>query len=163
MNNRIIKEIANNRKVVFAQGRFDDWCVYIIEGNGNKKAPFDIEYFRDLKNISQKYKNDKVYNDFVSIYNQTDSKINQGTLNLINRIVDTYLKEDRILVEQWFSVIYAGMIAEENKRNAILKKRIKRLGMHQTLILNYEPDIAANFSKGKKWKDLDVIMKKLGF
>jgi len=163
MSERVIKKIANNRRVVFDKGGFDDWCVYIVESNGNKKAPFDTEYFRDLKNISKKYENNKVYNDFISIYNQTDSTINQNVLNLIDRIVDTYLEEDRILIEQWFTVIYAGMIAEENKQYAILKKRIKRLGMHQTLILNYEPNVAANFSKGKKWRELDAIMKPLGF
>jgi len=163
MNERKIKELINNRKVVFDKGRFDDWCVYIVEKNGNKKAPFDTEYFKDLKNISKKYKNDKVYNDFISIYNQTDSTINQNVVNLIDSIVDTYLEEDKILVEQWFTVIYAGMIAEENKQHAILKKRIKRLGMHQTLILDYEPNVAANFSKGKKWRELDKIMQSLGF
>ena len=55
------------------------------------------------------------------------------------------------------------MIAEENKGNAILKKRIKRLGMHQVLLENYTPEHAANFSKGKKWKDLDKLMKQKGF
>jgi len=163
MSERIIKELLNNRKVVFEQGSFDNWCVYIVESDGRKRAPFDNEYFTDLKAISQKYSNDKVYNDFVAIYNKTDNTINQNVLDLIDNIVDTYQNEDKILVEQWFTVIYAGMIAEENKQYAILKKRIKRLGMHQTLILDYLPSEAANFSKGKKWKELDNIMRPLGF
>ena len=82
---------------------------------------------------------------------------------MIDRLVSTYRLEHQALVEQWFVVIYAGMIAEENKQSAILKKRIKRLGMHQVLKLEYEPRIAANFSKGKKWRDLDEIMKPLSF
>jgi hypothetical protein len=39
-------------------------------------------------------------------------------------------------VEIWLTIIYAGMVAEENKENAVLKKRIKHLGMHQLLIKN---------------------------
>jgi hypothetical protein len=63
----------------------------------------------------------------------------------------------------WFTVIYAGMIAEENKANAVLKKRIKRLGMYQLMIQNINPEVAANFSKGKNWRELDVLMKQYGF
>jgi hypothetical protein len=66
-------------------------------------------------------------------------------------------------VEQWFTVLYAGMIAEENKQNAILKKRVKRLGMHQVLMLNMPSSVAAKFSYGKKWRDLDAIMRPYGF
>ncbi len=43
-------------------------------------------------------------------------------------------------MEIWFNVLYAGMVAEENKENAVLKKRIKRLGMHQVLIDGLEPE-----------------------
>jgi len=66
-------------------------------------------------------------------------------------------------MDTWFTVIYAGMIAEENKANAILKKRIKRLGMHQLLLENFKSEEAANFSKNKKWQELDIIMKQKGF
>ena len=57
----------------------------------------------------------------------------------------------------------AGMIAEENKVNMILKKRIKRLGVYQVLMDNFPPSEAANFSKGKGWRELDSIMKAKGF
>ncbi len=159
----LIKSLVNNREVVFDSGRFDDWCVYVVEANGAKKAPFDTEYFSDLKTIDSHYSGDKVYNDFVLIYDKTRKTIDSSVLELIDEIVSTYQDEHKILVEQWFAVIYAGMIAEENKQFAILKKRIKRLGMHQTLILDYEPKVAANFSRGKKWRELDAIMRPLGF
>ncbi|MCD4833646.1 MAG: lamin tail domain-containing protein [Bacteroidales bacterium] len=160
---RLIKNLKNDRQVIFDTGNFDDWCVYVVESNGIKKAPYDVTYFGDLKNISEHYEEDKVYNDFVEIYNKTSKSIDQNILSLIDRLVSTYKEEHQVLIEQWFAVIYAGMIAEENKQYAILKKRIKRLGMHQTLKLGYEPRIAANFSKGKKWRNLDTIMKPYGF
>lgn len=34
--------------------------------------------------------------------------------------------------------------------------------MHQVLKENFTPEIAANFSKGKNWKELDEEMKKRG-
>jgi bifunctional pyridoxal-dependent enzyme with beta-cystathionase and maltose regulon repressor activities len=82
---------------------------------------------------------------------------------LIDRIVSTYNHEDKIIVEQSLTVIYAGMIAEENKKNAILKKRIKRLGIHQVLILNMPAREAAKFSYGRNWRELDAIMSTFGF
>ncbi|QNP30605.1 DUF7004 family protein [Cylindrospermopsis curvispora] len=160
---RIIKQLLNNRQVIFDKGSFDFWCVYVVEQNGSKQAPFDVDYFDYLNNISKHYETDKVYNDFVETYNKTSKIIDQNVLSLIDSLVLTYRVEHQALVEQWFVVIYAGMIAEENKQYAILKKRIKRLGMHQLLKLGYEPRIAANFSKGKKWRELDEIMKGLGF
>lgn len=160
---KLVKQLQNNRTVIFDTGKFDDWCVYVVESNGNRKAPFDETYFSDLHAISQKYDQHKVYNDFVCIYARTTELIDPSVLTLIDKITNTYKEEDKIIVEQWFSVIYAGMIAEENKQKAVLKKRIKRLGMHQVLILNMPAREAAKFSYGKKCKELDAMMKPLGF
>lgn len=156
---RLVKNLKNNRKVVFDQGKFDNWCVYVVEQNGIKRAPFDSEYFTDLKILNDKYGDNKVYQDFLRIYDLTGKPIDNKVLILIEAITVTYQEDDQNTIEQWFTVIYAGMIAEENKANAILKKRIKHLGVHQTLIQGYTPQIAAKFSYGKKWRELDVIMK----
>jgi hypothetical protein len=78
-------------------------------------------------------------------------------------VLSRFYNADAAEMELWMNVIYAGMIAEENKENAILKKRIKRLGMHQVLIDGMKPEEAAVFSKGKKWKELDEIMRSKGF
>jgi len=160
---KLIKELQNNRSVIFDTGSFDNFCVYVVESDGTKKAPYDKTYFSELFIISNKYNKDKVYYDFVDIYEKTTGSIDSSVLNQIDKIVGTYNKDDKIIIEQWFTVIYGGMIAEENKKRAILKKRIKRLGIHQVLILNMPASEAAKFSYGKKWRDLDVIMRKLGF
>ena len=160
---RLIKNLMNGRKVVFDAGNFDDWCVYVVEANGRRKAHLDSQYFTYFKTISEKYPEDKVYNDFVTIYEATGKFIDEPTILLIDSIVETYDDSDKVLVEQWFSVIYGGMVAEENKMYAKLKKRIKRLGMHQTLKQNFPPTDAANFSRGQKWEYLDIIMTPLGF
>ena len=66
-------------------------------------------------------------------------------------------------MDKYFTIFYAGMIAEENKKHAILKKRIKRLGLHQILIEDADPKYAATFSEGKKWRELDVECTNRGF
>lgn len=160
---RLVKNLINGRSITFDKGKFDEWCVYVVEANGFRKAPFDETYFSDLYRISQRYEANKVYNDFVQIYNLTSQHIDESVLHLIDLIVKTYKDDDQILIEQWMTVLYAGMIAEENKNRAILKKRVKHLGMYQVLILRMPAKEAAKFSYGKSWRELDAIMRGYGF
>jgi hypothetical protein len=160
---RLVKNLRHNRSVVFDKGTFDDWCVFVVEFNGMAMPPRDIEYFTELQQIAQYYTELKLYHDFVQIYDRTNHTISPEVLTLIDELTLTYQPQHQEKMEQWFTVLYAGMIAEENKEKAVLKKRVKRLGMHQVLILNHKPESAANFSKGKKWRELDAVMRELGF
>ena len=158
----LIKTVRNRNIVEFDFGSFDNWCVYLRRPGQMRYAPRDTEYFSKLKMLGNAHTSQKIYNDFVTFYTHTDKTINQKILNLITQLSDTY-GADAEEMDIWFTVIYAGMIAEENKQFAILKKRIKRLGMHQVLIEGMDPALAANYSKEKKWRDLDVVMKARGF
>ena len=60
----------------YDRGKFDDWCIYFVVNN-KKIAPRDEEYFTDLQNLSQIYTSQQIYNDFIAIYNKTDSTIKQ--------------------------------------------------------------------------------------
>lgn len=159
---RLIKRVRGKNLVEFDQGSFDEWCVFLTRPGTLKYAPKDTEYFTILKNIGTRFGNAKIYNDFISYYNKTTKEIDTTILDLITELSNDYENEAEEM-DIWFTVIYAGMIAEENKANAVLKKRIKRLGMHQVLLENYDPELAANFSKGKKWQELDKVMRKKGF
>jgi len=153
----------NQRHVIeFDQGKFDKWCVYVKMEGRPRYAPVDEEYFCFFKNMALKHGAQKVYNDFVIIYNLTTARHDQRVINKIKEISASY-HADAEHTELWLSVIYGGMIAEENKANMILKKRIKRLGMHQILIENVEPQTAAKFSLGKKWSELNALMQQRGF
>jgi ribosomal protein S17E len=154
--------VRGKNLVEFDQGSFDEWCVFLTRPGTSQYAPKDTEYFTLLKNKGNRFGHAKIYNDFISYYNQTTKDIDNTILDLITTLSNDY-EEEAEEIDIWFTVIYAGMIAEENKANAILKKRIKRLGMHQVLLENYDPELAANFSKGKKWQELDRIMKGKGF
>jgi hypothetical protein len=158
----LIKEVRNNNRVEFDSGKFDEWCVYLKRHNSPRYAPKDNEYFAALYLLGKTYGHKKIYNDYLKVYALTDKNINPQVLNLITLIADTY-NQAAEEIDIWFTVIYAGMVAEENKAYAILKKRIKRLGMHQVLIEQLDASYAANFSKGKGWRDLDSIMRQRGF
>ena len=157
-----LNEFRNGGFIEFDNGSFDQWCVYVSKPNGERFAPTDIQYFIRLKKLGDKHGHRKIYDDFTVIYHRTGKKPEPDVFNLIS-LLSRFYDSDEGEMEIWFNVLYAGMIAEENKRNAILKKRIKRLGMHHLLVDNLEPEVAASFSKGIKWQDLDRLMKAKGF
>lgn len=157
-----LNQFSNGGFIEFDNGNFDEWCVYVTKPNGERFAPSDVQYFSRLKKLGLKYGHRKIYDDFVVIFNRTSPKTDPDIFSLIS-LLSRFYSSDALEMEIWFNVLYAGMIAEENKVNAILKKRMKRLGMHQLLIEGAEPEIAAFFSKGKKWEELDQLMRDRGF
>ena len=80
----LVKSLRNNRSVVFGAGRFDNWCVYVVESNGYRKPPLDKIYFEELYNISKKYLANKVYDDFIAIYDVTTKDIDLKVIALID-------------------------------------------------------------------------------
>ncbi|QGY45571.1 hypothetical protein GM418_18410 [Maribellus comscasis] len=161
---RKLNTFSNGGFIEFNSGSFDDWCVYLTKPGGERFAPTDERYFRRLKKLGKKYGNQKIYDDFVLIFDKTTAQLDKHIFKQITKISQYYNHgSDRLEIEIWFNVLYAGMVAEENKEKAVLKKRIKRLGMHHLLIDNLEPEVAANFSKGVKWQALDRLMRAKGF
>lgn len=159
---QIINKLRRHDSIEFGRGSFDEWCVYLKIGDKNKYAPSDKDYFQNIRSLAQKHGFQTIYDDFVVIYNRTTKELNPEILKLILAMSYNY-RPDEYEFEIWFNVLYAGMIAEENKTHAILKKRIKRLGMYQLLIEKKLPEEAAEFSRGKNWKQLDQLMKRAGF
>lgn len=157
-----INQFSNGAYIEFDTGSFDDWCVYVTRANGNRFAPSDLWYFSRLQKLALKYGRETIYQDFIVIYNRTSKIIESTVFELIAALSQSY-GDDSLEIEIWLNVLYAGMIAEENKENAKLGKRLKRLGMHQLLMEKMEPEEAAVFSRGKKWRELNRIMKEKGF
>lgn len=141
-----IKKISEI-SIKVGRGRFDDHCVFVFE-EGSHYAPRDIEYFNFFIHMSKKYSPEMIYSDFVEIYDLTTEEICENVLNVITEISLKYDENDDF--DKWFTVIYLGMVAEERKQYAVLKKRIKRLGMHQIMIENQSANFAANYSRRKK-------------
>lgn len=108
----LIKILNNNTRIEFDKGTFDDWCVYLAKPNERSYAPLDTDYFGQLQILAKKYTTQKIYSDLVKFYTLTDKNISQVILRLIDAIAKEYL-EDEQEINIWFTVIYAGMIAEE--------------------------------------------------
>ena len=159
---RLVSKISEITHIEFGRGKFDDWCVFVCEKGKRKYAPKDTEYFGRLQQLGKIHGAQQIFNDFLKIYERTTIEVNPQVIELIELISNAY-GSDSFEVKKWLTVIYAGMIAEENKSKAILKKRIKRLGMYQTLIEQMPAEKAAIFSKGRKWQELDQICRELGF
>ena len=146
----------------YDSGKFDNWCVYLTRPGRGRVAPRDFEYFARLKAYAAKYGKQLLYNDFVDIYTMTTKTLSSEVFSQIVKLSAKY-GDDSLSVAIDFSIIYMGMIAEENKQNAILGKKVKRLGVYQVIMEDYEPAVAANFSRGKKWRVLADECRKRGF
>jgi hypothetical protein len=159
----IIQIFADGARLRFGRGSFDQWCVYLFDpGRRRWVAPRDTEYFGRLFELSKKHGAASFYRDFVQVYEFTTAAVEKHQLERIRLLSNKY-GSDSLEIQKWLTVIYAGMVAEENKANAVLKKRVKRLGMHQVLVQGMPADVAANFSKGKSWQYLDQICRANGF
>lgn len=146
----------------FSSGKFDEWCIFLTRPNQERYAPKDEIYFYDLLQFGNKHGARNIYDDFVSIYNKANQILDLTVFDDIHTISLKY-GEDALEIEIIYAILYMGMIAENNKKNTILKKRVKRLGVHQVLIDGYTPVRAANYSRGKKWRDLDSDCRARGF
>ena len=65
--------LDDKRYLFFDEGKFDSWCVYEVLDDGRVKAPFDVEYFSELKNLTNVFGSSMLYDDFVKLYNKTTS------------------------------------------------------------------------------------------
>jgi hypothetical protein len=150
----ILRTFSDGSVLEFGAGRFDQWCVYLTRPDRERYPPRDIEYFDQLRSLAVKYGSDRLYTDFLAIYNRTTKDTSPHVFEMIYHMAWAYA-DDMLEVDLLLSILYAGMIAEENKRRARLRKRVKRLGVHQLLVEGLTAEEAATFSKGKPWKVID--------
>ncbi len=160
---KLLKQFEDGTTIEQGRGSFDDYCVFLSRPNRDKYAPTDEEYFSFFIEMARKYTPERIYDDFVQIYDRTSGEIDMRVLSDINAISDNYEEEDSLDFNIWYSVIYLAMVAEERKKNAILKKRIKRLGVYQILFDDMSAKNAACYSVGKRVSELDPLCKSKGF
>lgn len=158
----VIKEFADGTMLEYDEGRFDGWCIYHVRPGESRKAIIDLEIFSDLDHLGQRIGSIQLYRDFLSVYQQTTATIEAVVLNLITELARKHL-DNQNLCDFLLTALYAGMVAEENKDGAILRKRIKRLGVHQLLVEERPAAYAANFSRGKSWKEIVIECEVRGF
>lgn len=151
-----IKDFSDGSFLEYDNGQFDEWCVYMNQPNGIRHPPLDRDYFAQLQSFANKYGVNKIYEDYVSVYNLVGKAVDNNDLNEITNIASTY-GNDALEIDKIFSILYMAMIAEERKAFTKLGKRIKRLGVHKLLIEGETAQQAANFMRGMGWRDIDVL------
>lgn len=159
----IVKTFKDGAFLEYADGRFDSWCVYMVNpAKKFRRPPKDVDYFDFLQTKAAVYGFQKVYDDFVLVYDLTGKTIDTAVLSRIDEIAATY-GNDALEFSKIYSILYMGMLAEENKAFTRLGKRIKRLGVHLLLLEGQLVSYAANFMRGMKWRQIDSMCKQRGF
>ena len=148
-----IKHFSNGCTLIYDNGNFDNWCVYLINKSGNRLALTDRFYFKMLKNISVKYSVSYIYTDFLCIYNLTKTNIESDVLKCIDILSSKYA-DMCDYVNMALTSLYATMVAEQNKKNTKLGKKIKLLGVYTLLCLNKDIDYSVNFMRGMSYKEI---------
>lgn len=157
----LIKKFEDGSILEYGQGKFDGWCVYY-----NGTPPLDLHYFKTIVALGMRYDNQKVYNDFIKLYDITRSeKILTDIGHKSIESISIEYPRNKLGVEVLFTILYAAMVAEEQKANTRLGCKIKRLGVHQ--ILMDEPPMsieeAVNYSKGMSWRQISHQCNVRGF
>ena len=158
---RLLKQFPDGSRVEFGFGSFDEWCVFVTRPPGPRHAPRDTDYFAELKTLHARFP--RLYDDFVEVFQRTSRAVDTLTLARITELAACYPTEVRVPVDVLLTTLYAAMIAEENRAHAPLGKRIKRLGVHQVLMEDMPVEAAANFSRGKPWRELAAECERRGF
>ena len=156
--------------VFHACGAKDDWCVYYKGGKGpdfKVIVPLDRQYFKSVVELGVKYGANKVYDDFVKIYNLTTDKFDENVIKVIWELSTSYVGSE-LRVKKVFAILYLAMISEfyyvtRKGEPSKLNKRVKRLGMHQVLFRGLDPKEAANFSRHKSYEEINALCEEYGF
>jgi len=158
----IIKRFSDGSFLEYDRGSFDDWCVYYTNSPGLRRPPRDTDYFGQLRNLADAYGVDKVYGDYVAVYERTGKEVSVDALNFISNIASSY-GPAQLEVDVMYSVLYMAMIADERKKYTRLGKRIKRLGIYKLLIEGQSVVESANFMRGMGWRDIAQMCEERSF
>ncbi|MBX3051972.1 MAG: hypothetical protein KF753_10890 [Caldilineaceae bacterium] len=159
---RTIKRFSDGSLLEFDQGNFDEWCIFLTRPGRARFAPKDWQYFTRLQELAAAYGADKTYADFVIVFDATDKILDAELLARISAFSLDYT-QDVLRADIVFTLLYAGMLAEENKAFAPLGKRIKHLGVYQVVMEGMRPREAATFSVGRPWQELARLCAGRGF
>ena len=156
-----LKQFPDGSRVEFGRGSFDGWCVFVTRPPAPRHAPRDVDYFAELKILYGRFP--QLHEHFIEVFQRTSRIVDATVLERITELAALYPAEERVLVDVLLTTLYAAMLAEENRAHAPLGKRIKRLGVHQVLVEGMAVELAANYSRGRPWRELAEECARRGF
>ena len=137
------------------------WFVYFDQANADRQHTGYVENLRELQNFATKYPSERIYRDFVKIYDATEININPNTLDLIAEISESY-DDDAGEINYLFTIIYFAMLSEQNQKDKQLGKRIKRLAIYQALFDKVQAEEVRYYAP-RKWWLIDAQCSQRGF
>lgn len=158
---RLVKKFPDGSFLEYDRGKIDSWCVYMTNPDGVRRPPLDRDYFNELKALADEYGAERVYRDFVDIYDSTTRDIDENVLKHITQMAATY--GDPLEVDKLFTTFYMAMTSEENYPNTKLGRKIKRLAAYEILFGGRDVDNAVVFMKRMGWKEIDALCCERGF
>ncbi len=126
------------------------WFVYFDQAISDRKHSSYVEHVETLQNFAAKYSPERIYRDFVKIYDATESSVNPDTLDLIALTSEAYA-DDAADINYLFTIIYFAMLSEQHRKDTKLGKRIKRFAVYQALFDKVEVEEVTYFPPRKWW------------
>lgn len=172
INNKEEIVTDNDYHFWFDYGNFDEWCVHCKKPNGKMWFAYDREYLAWIRNMARFHGKEKVYNDFIKIYDMAKYDFNMKDAYSVIREVDSHYPykknrkrddNDKRSAEQWWTYFWMTMVAEERKENAIVGKRIKRLAVYNLLFDEYKLSYVLKYMVNMDWQKLDEYCYERGF
>ena len=140
--------------LLYDRGSFDEYRVSFYDNKLRyRSSPNDAQFFTFFLKMGE---NEKVWQMILHLASQIDKHTQFA--NIILPQLTGSLEEEKV-----FSALAAAMMSEEKKAKTKLGKRVKLLGCHQVLIQNISPRVAAKWSRGKPWREIDDECVKWGF
>lgn len=167
VNNKEEIVTVNNYHFWFDRGRFDEWCVHCQKPDGSMWFAYDREYLSWIRNMAKFHGVDKVYNDFVTVYNSVDYYFDMKEgYETVCEVASHYKSKES--TEHWWTYFWMAMVAEERKENAIVGKRIKRLAVYNLLFDDYKMSYVlkymnTRYNPSMDWMVLDRLCYERGF
>jgi len=82
-----IKEFQDGSYLEYAEGKFDQWCVYRVNPAKNyRRPPLDVDYFGFLQEQAKVFGARKMYDDFVAFYDLTRKEVEPSVLEYIEHL-----------------------------------------------------------------------------
>ena len=108
----VVKNFSDGTVVEIDRGRFDDWCIYIT-GTCNRHAPKDVAYFTVVRGFGKRYGVDKVYADFISVYDKTSKSLDRSVLDHIETLSKDYGEFKQICYSLYYNIFRYGCRREQ--------------------------------------------------
>lgn len=147
--------------LAYTRGQFDNWRVTFMTKEGKAmESPRDT-YFFDyyLSLATPQVSTKKIFNALkhLSRHIRKDSPtefeyLREEVVSVANQLLIP--SEHHLRFEKATMSLLAAMLSEEKKKFTKLGKKLKILGLYQVLVQGMAPEKAANWSRGKAWKDI---------